>query len=329
MRSTFAACLVALLIPSIAFAGPTYDDPEKAAKADPDFLIQGEYAGEIPTDNGPLKIGAQVIAMGEGKFQAVGYHGGLPGDGWSGEEKHRRDGERKGDEIVFEGDKGRGVLKDGKLELYNAEGNKVGELKRIERKSETLGREPPQGAKVLFDGSEESLANWQNGKLSEDGLLMPPVTSKETFGDHAVHLEFRLPYQPQDRGQARGNSGIYLQGRYEVQMLDSFGLEGEQNECGGIYSVAKPSVNMCYPPLSWQTYDIDYTAAKYGADGKLSSSPRITVRHNGVVIHDNVELPGNRNTTAAPLAAGPQNGPLYLQDHGNPVRYRNIWVAEK
>jgi hypothetical protein len=111
-------------------------------------------------------------------------------------------------------------------------------------------------------------------------------------------------------------------------MLDSFGLEGEENECGGIYSVAKPSVNMCYPPLAWQTYDIDYTAARY-KDNELVSPPRITVRHNGVVIHDDVELPGNRNTTAAPVAAGPQNGPLYLQDHGNPVRYRNIWVVGK
>jgi hypothetical protein len=329
MRLAFAACSAAILFCSFAFAGPTYDDPEKAAKADPDFLIQGEYAGAIPSDDGDRKFGVQIIALGDGKFQAVGYHGGLPGDGWSGEAKHRTDGERQGDEIVFQGDKGRGVLKDGKIELYDADGNNVGELKRIERKSETLGREPPANAKILFDGSTESLANWQNGRLSEDGLLMPGVTSKPTFGDHTVHLEFRLPYQPQDRGQARGNSGVYLQGRYEVQMLDSFGLEGEQNECGGIYSVAKPSINMCYPPLSWQTYDIDYTAAKYSDDGILASPPRTTVRHNGVVIHENVELPGNRNTTAAPVAAGPENGPLYLQDHGNPVRYRNIWVVER
>ncbi|MBW3600671.1 MAG: DUF1080 domain-containing protein, partial [Planctomycetes bacterium] len=138
----------------------------------------------------------------------------------------------------------------------------------------------------------------------------------------------RLPYQPQDRGQARGNSGVYLQGRYEVQMLDSFGLEGKQNECGGLYSVKDPDVNMCYPPLEWQTYDIDFTAARYDEEGKLTADPRVTVRHNGVVIHDDVELPGERNTTAAPVKPGPEGGPVYLQDHGNPVRYRNIWVAE-
>jgi hypothetical protein len=328
MRLAFALSVL-LILPSFALAGPAYDDPEQAAKADPDFLIQGEYAGVIPSDDGERKFGIQVIALGEGKFQAVGYHGGLPGDGWEGGEKFRKDGQRQGDEVTFQGDEGRGVLREGRIELYNRDGDKVGELKKIERKSETLQQKPPEGAKVLFDGSKESLASWQNGKLSEDGLLTPGVTSKETFGDHTVHLEFRLPYQPQDRGQARGNSGVYLQGRYEVQMLDSFGLEGEQNECGGVYSVAKPRVNMCYPPLAWQTYDIDYTAARYGDDGKLVSHPRMTVRHNGVVIHDNLELPGDRNTTAAPVAAGPQNGPLYLQDHGNPVRYRNIWVVEK
>jgi hypothetical protein len=329
MRSTFFALAPLLLsFSSLAFAGPTYVDPEEAAKADRDFVLQGEYAGAIPSDDGEHKFGVQVIALGDGKFQAVGYHSGLPGDGWAGDEKIRRDGQRQGDEVVFQGDDGRGVLKEGKIELYNAAGTKVGELKKIERQSPTLGKEPPQGAKVLFDGTKESLANWQNGRLSDDGLLMPGVTSKGAFGDHTLHLEFRLPYQPQDRGQARGNSGVYLQGRYEVQMLDSFGLEGEQNECGGIYSVAKPSVNMCYPPLAWQTYDIDFIAAKYKED-KLVSSPRITVRHNGVVIHNDVELPGNRNTTAAPLPAGPQNGPVYLQDHGNPVRYRNIWVVEK
>src|SRR5690606_9010442 len=153
----------------------------------------------------------------------------------------------------------------------------------------------------LFDGTNTD--RWKDAKTSDDGLLMPGTTSIETFGDHRLHIEFRLPYQPEDRGQARGNSGIYLQGRYEVQMRDSFGLEGKDNECGGIYSVSAPSINMCLPPLAWQTYDIDFTAAKYDQDGKLQSNPRITVRHNGVVIHDNVELPGERNTTAAPVAA--------------------------
>jgi hypothetical protein len=131
---------------------------------------------------------------------------------------------------------------------------------------------------------------------------------------------------PAGKDQGRGNSGVYLQGRYEVQILDSFGLAGEHNECGGIYSVKAPDVNMCYPPLAWQTYDIDFTAAEF-ADGKKVKDARMTVKHNGVVIHENVAVP--KATTAAILGEGPEPGPIYLQDHGNPVRFRNVWVVEK
>lgn len=108
----------------------------------------------------------------------------------------------------------------------------------------------------------------------------------------------------------------------------SIRLEGKGNECGGIYSVSAPKLNMCFPPLAWQTYDVDFNAAKY-ADGKRVQNPSVTARHNGVVTHDDLELPGERNTTAAPNNAGPEPGPVYLQDHGNPVRYRNIWMVEK
>ena len=147
--------------------------------------------------------------------------------------------------------------------------------------------------------------------MTEDKLLMQGVISKDTFGSHSLHIEFRLPYQPEARGQGRGNSGIYVQGRYECQMLDSFGLEGKQNECGGLYSVKAPDLNMCLPPLAWQTYDIDYTAAEY-KDGKLATNPRVTIRHNGVVIHDDVELPGNRNTTAATTATAASSSKYVL-----------------
>lgn len=315
--------LVSLATVSAWSKGPVYTDP---AKVDADYALQGEYEGEVPSDAGPAKLGVQVIALGMGKFRAVGHFGGLPGAGWNGDPKIEAEGEKKGDEVVFKTDKGTGTLKDGRITVVDNNGNQITTLKKVERSSPTLGAAAPAGAVVLFDGSKAD--EWQNGKL-EDGLLAAGTTSKRKFGSHKVHIEFRLPYQPEDRGQGRGNSGIYLQGRYEVQMLDSFGLTGEQNECGGIYSVAKPSVNMCLPPLTWQTYDIDYTAAKYDAAGKLVTNPRVTVRHNGVVIHDNVELPGERNTTAAPVKAGPEPGPIYLQDHGNPVRYRNIWVVEK
>ncbi len=162
--------------------------------------------------------------------------------------------------------------------------------------------------------------------MTEDGLLMEGGTSKQKFGGGKIHIEFRLPYVPTGRGQGRGNSGIYVQGKYEVQMLDSFGLEGKHNECGGLYSQKDPDVNMCFPPLTWQTYDIELTSAKVDGDGNVVANPRLTVVHNGVTIHDDVEMakptPGGRGSLAEP-------GPISLQNHGNPVRYRNIWVVEE
>jgi hypothetical protein len=317
------SCLILAMIAPLAMAGPTYTDPEKT---DEDFGIQGEYTGTISTSEGEKKFGVQIIALGDGKFQSVGFHGGLPGDGWNGEDRVRIDGERKDGVVTFEDEHGVGTVKDGKLVVTTADGKQLGAFARVNRKSDTLGKAPPEGAVVLFDGTTADA--FKGGKMTEDNLLMQGVTSKQLFGDHKLHLEFILPYKPADRGQARGNSGCYLQGRYEVQILDSFGLDGKNNECGGVYSVAAPDVNMCYPPLTWQTYDIEYTAAKYDDSGKVTAAPRMTVLHNGVKIHDDLELPANRGTTASPVKPGPEKGPLYLQNHGNPVSFRNIWIVE-
>jgi len=290
---------------------------------DPDYAIQGEYSGEIESPNGDsLKVGVQVIALGEGKFQAVALPGGLPGEGWDGLSRFPIDnGELKDGVCVFETDQGRGEIKDGVLKVQA--GEIKAELRKVFRKSPTEGAKPPEGAVVLFDGT--SADAFEGGKV-DGGLLVAGATSKQKFGDCTVHVEFQLPFMPESREQARGNSGCYLQGRYEVQMLDSFGLTGEDNECGGIYSVKAPSTNMCYPPLAWQTYDIDYTAPKFEGDKKTANA-KITVRHNGEVIQKDTELPAA--TTGAPVAEGPEPGPLFLQDHGDPVRYRNVWVVEK
>lgn len=323
---TLSAIAVALVL-SAAMAqakGPTYSDP---AEVDADFAIQGEYTGELQTDDGAKKIGVQVIALGGGKFQAVGYSGGLPGDGWIKEKPPERvDAEAKAGVVTFVGKYADGTINDGVMTVVDKEGKSLGQIQRVMRKSPTLGAKPPAGAIVLFDGS--SADQWEGGRVTADGLLLEGTTSKPRFGSHKVHIEFRLPYMPEDRGQGRGNSGIYVQGRYETQMLDSFGLEGKDNECGGLYSVKAPDVNMCLPPLAWQTYDIEYTAAKFDDSGKLTANPRVTVVHNGVKVHDDVELPGERSTTAAPSKPGPEPGPIYLQNHGNPMRYRNIWVVE-
>jgi len=176
---------------------------------------------------------------------------------------------------------------------------------------------------VLFDGT--STGAFTEAEMTEDKLLKTGVTSKQLFANHRIHLEFRTPYKPFARGQARGNAGLYVQGRYETQILDSFGLEGEMDEAGGIYSIKAPDFNACFPPLSWQTYDVDFTAAEF-ENGEKVKSARMTVRLNGFVIQDDVEL--THATTASPLEEGPEPGPVYLQDHSNPVVYRNIWVIE-
>ena len=314
----------ALTVAAVSFAaGPTYTDPDKA---DADFAYQGEYVGKVKTNDGDVSVGVQIIALGKGKFRAVGYRGGLPGDGWDKEQRHEVEGELKDGVAVIVGDEAELRVKDGVATVLSKDGAEMGKLDKINRASSTLGAKPPEGAIVLFDG--KSADAFEGGKMTEDGLLQQGCTSKQKFGSCKVHIEFRLPYQPEDRGQARGNSGIYVGARYECQMLDSFGLKGENNECGGLYSVKAPDVNMCLPPLSWQTYDIDYTAARYEGD-KLVANPRVTISHNGVVIHNEVEVPGERSTPADPNKPGPEPGPIYLQDHGNPLRYRNIWVVEK
>ncbi|RMF87873.1 MAG: DUF1080 domain-containing protein [Planctomycetota bacterium] len=302
-------------------AEPVYADPAEAAK-DPDFAVQGEYVGRVTTDEGSATVGAQVIALGNGHFEGVMYIGGLPGDGWTGEPVSRAQGARNDkNQVVFQNDRGKGVLADGKITVIV--GDRIaGVLEKVERKSPTLGMKPPKGAVVLFDGTTPD--NFIGGRMTPDGLLMEGATSKQKFQSFRIHLEFRTPFKPTARGQARGNSGFYAQGRYEVQILDSFGLSGEDNECGGIYKVARPRVNMCFPPLSWQTYDVEFHAAKYEGDRKVQNA-RITVRHNGVLIHENQEVP--HATTAAPVKEGPEPGPIFLQNHGNPVRFRNIFVV--
>ncbi len=330
-----AALAVCLLfgISGIACAHgePAFTDP---AKAGPDYDVQGEYVGELhPGTPEAQKVGIQVVALGNHEFEATSFFGGLPGDGWSrGDKKATAKGKTADGATEFSSDKGKGVIKDGVLTMYNANGDKVGEAKKTERVSPTLGAKPPEGAVVLFDGT--SADAWQNGKIVEDRLLWNGPTSKQSFGDFTLHVEFRCPFMPTARGQARGNSGVYLLSRYEVQVLDSFGLNGENDDCGGFYKIAPEKVNMSFPPLAWQTYDVDFKAARFDKDGKKASNSRATVKHNGVVVHDDLELPHPTPGRIGDEKPKPGNeiltGPLYLQDHGgDPVVFRNIWIVEK
>ena len=194
---------------------------------------------------------------------------------------------------------------------------------------------PPPGALVLFDGKStdewvtvdgKSPIPWpvKNGAMQVRGGGIK--TKKEFDGRFKLHVEFRVPYMPHAKGQGRGNSGVYAQGRYEVQILDSYGLDSQDNDCGGIYQVSKPRVNACKAPTVWQSYDIDFTAPVFRDDKKVKPA-KITVIQNGVTIQEDVEIP--LDNTVSGLGGDPSEpGPIHLQDHGNPVQYRNIWLLQ-
>lgn len=332
MKSTFTircAATLMVLATCAAKAAPkaaseteskTWTDPATALQEDPDFAIQGEYQG--------CGTGVQVVALGDGHFDAYVLAGGLPGAGWTPDQQRLvLHGARAGDKLTFADDAGKtsAVIENGVLSLVAADG-KASPLPRIERHSPTLGAKSPTGAIVLFDGN--SADAWENGK-SENGLLLATGSStKQHFTDYKLHLEFRTPYKPTARGQQRGNSGVYQSGRWETQILDSFGLKGEEDQTGGIYSISKPLLNMCLPPLTWQTYDVDFTAATFDASGKRTAWPRITVKLNGVVVQENKELNKDFTTSAptqTPLIS--PDGPINLQYHNNPVVFRNIWIV--
>ena len=197
-----------------------------------------------------------------------------------------------------------------------------------------IGAAPPSDAIVLFDGTDLSQWAHRNGDpvkwtIADGAVTCDPgsgsIITKEHFGDVQVHVEFATPLMADKEGQDRGNSGVYLQARYEVQILDSFEAETySDGQCGAIYGQYPPLVNVCRPPEEWQTYDIVFYAPKFDSDGARTEPGRMTVFHNGVLIQHDVELEGS--TTASMWKEGPGDGPLYLQDHDNHVQYRNVWL---
>lgn len=310
----------------------------------------GNWEGEWKNNDGEGgKLTAKIAALGNDSYKGVftAHFGKV--------ESYRVEmkGKREGSEVHFGGKVDLGSEKGGVFEWTGnaADGKFAGQYKgpkdvgsfamtRVEKQSPTLGAKPPEGAVVLFDGTNFDHWTALGGgpvpwKLADGAMEVQGATkggkathanivSKEKFKDMQLHLEFRTPFMPQARGQARGNSGVYLQGLYKVQVLDSFGQPPRDNEAGGIYKVATPKENGSLPPGEWQTYDITFRAARVDQDGKMTEPAVIHVVYNGVVVHDHVKAAEVTPGGVAGKLAEP--GPLLLQDHGNPVQYRNIWV---
>ncbi len=298
---------------------------KKAEEADLDRSLLGEFAGMVEVERKKTgRVALQVRPVGGGAFEALQFEGGLPGERNLGGQPVALVGKRNGDFLVLSGGPWAVFVEPEHCLVLDRDGRRVGRLKRLVRQSPTLGAPPPKEATVLFDG--HGTDQFTTALVAPEGLLVQGAEIRPMFTDFNLHLEFTLPLVPEGRDQGRGNSGVYLQSRYEVQILDSFAEPPVSNAGGSLYRYRPPDVNLSFPPLVWQTYDIAFTSPRWGADGKKLTNARITVWHNGVKIHDDVEL---ENKTGAGQEESPTLLPIRLQDHGNPVRFRNIWVVDR
>ena len=200
---------------------------------------------------------------------------------------------------------------------------------------------PPSDAVVLLGLKDNAISEWVNceegkpvGWQIENGIMtVKPhsgsIRTKKDFGDFQLHLEWSAPTEIVGESQGRGNSGVFMQGMYEVQILDNYQNETYANgQAGSIYKQTPPLVNACQKPGKWNTYDIIYTAPRFKEDGSLQSHGRITVLHNGVLVQNNTMILGTTEFIGFPRIVAHSKGPIILQDHLNPVRFRNIWIRE-
>lgn len=299
-----------------------YTDP---TSADSDFDFVGEYRGfewTTATGRSSRSISLQINAVGDGRFVATKMFGGTPAEPSTSNTPIALEGVRASGRVELIGPRFRYIVNGQYGYVINDRNTVIGKLERSGRMSPTIGRPAPEGAVVLFDGAaSESL---KNPRITEDGLLKAGTETADPWGDFQMHIEFRLPYKPRAFGQHRGNSGVYIQSRYEVQILDSFGWIPAFNDCSSLYRTKRPDRNATLPPLTWQTYDIDFRAARFNDAGEKTSPARLTVWLNGVTTHDDFAVP---NKTGAGQKEGPQPLPIKFQDHRNPVVFRNMWIA--
>lgn len=195
----------------------------------------------------------------------------------------------------------------------------------------------PRGAVILFNGKDAALWH-QNGSndackwdIVDGCLVVRPgtgdIATTQEFGDYRLHVEFWLPLLADKTSQERANSGVFQQGRYEIQVLDSYhNPTYKTGGCGAIYGQKDPDKDAIIPPEHWNTYDVMFRAPRFDASGKETEFPRVTVFHNGIKIHDNVEIKV-ASTSTGKVGVQPATGPIELQDHGAKIRFRNIWIV--
>ncbi len=299
--------------------------------------LQGNFDGSVTAPTGEtMPVTAQIVALGKGEHVAkISVADALV------EVKGMTKGKAEDGLCLYEqtidlGPEMGSFKISGKVENRVFSGTAEGSdgvhkfsLNRIERGSPTLGQKAPEGAIVLQDGTnmdawiQEPFWDVRNGVMNMSGHS---IRTKEEFSSMQLHLEFKTPFMPNEEpgSQARGNSGVYVFGRYEVQVLDSFTEAPRDNLCGGIYQKAVPLTKACLPPEEWQTYDMEFHAPKFDASGAKTADAVITVKHNGITIHDKVVLPGPTPGGVSDQEAA--KGVLMLQDHHDRVEYRNIWL---
>lgn len=311
------------------------------ATESPADLFLGDWQGDelvaqvIPRGNGDYQV--NLLSQFDAKVEPLAIVKGHAADGTLRFDQDGWRGKGKGEQLIGS------RPQDGKPVRFI--------LRKVWRPSPRVGAKPPVDAVVLFDGT--GFGEWEVHRsrlptakivweLVDDFMRVAPIDSKtraghslvtkRRFKDFRLHLEFRLPLMADKTGQARANGGVAFEDAnwYELQVLDSYGLEGLNNECGGLYKIAAPAVNMCRPPLMWQSYDVEFRAPRYDDAGNRTRPGRISVNQNGVQIHKDVELPDSEKAAQRRKAdpSGVSAGRIILHYHKNPIEYRNIWIKE-
>ncbi len=318
----FLAAATAMLATQLHAGDIVHVSPDDVG---PESIVywQGEYVGTLEGEDGEEVLAAQVVARRNDNYELVLYRGGLPGHGWDPDSGTRRLSATLSEgRLAFEGDDYTYQVENGTIQVGHEERGSLGALERTFRTSPTLGLGAPEGAVVLFDGTD--VDQWRDGAtITDDGLLAQGARTAKEYGDIFVHVEYMLPFWDHS---GRANSGIYIQDRYEVQILDSFGHGRGSSEDGALYRERAPDVNVTLPPYHWQTFDILFRAPRFDDDGNKTENVRISVIHNGVLIHDNVELKGGTGWGGRKEEVPREH--LYLQQHRGPGLFRNVWLIE-